>query len=328
LFLSLFWAFFFLAGFCGAIFMIYQTVEQFLQYDVITMTKITRKAEIIFPVVTICFYKYNPLDMIVHASFGRLKEKPQMTNLTLYSVRGSKRNCLQLNYIGNKSKLAIANGEGKNDGYELVFFCPLDSYIRFAITDNGARVTNSMANNYAYPGLLTQIILSKTNQTSLGPPYSECNDTVSYKELDCVDECIKDDMTELCGCRYPQECGVYDIWPERCQDALVKNYSSIQLQCRIKCPAECRLVNYPSQRLDVDIPFETFSTYKKQVLEKFNVTEISDDDIKAQLIHLYFYFDQLETTEITQSPSMSIIDLIASFGGHLGKLLYLDLINI
>jgi len=88
------------------------------------------------------------------------------------------------------------------------------------------------------------------------------------------------------------------------------------------------LVNYPSQRLDADIPHETFSTYKKQVLEKFNVTEISDDDIKAQLIHLYFYFDKLETTEITQSPSMSVIDLVASFGGHLGKLLYLDHINI
>jgi len=95
LFLSLLWAFSFLVGLGGAVFMIFLAFQEFLQYDVITTTKIKKENALILPAITFCaentessFNKYIARDMlldctVLESTLGDLT-KCDFTDLSLY----------------------------------------------------------------------------------------------------------------------------------------------------------------------------------------------------------------------------------------------------
>ena len=64
LFLRVLWAVFFVVALVGNSVFIYQTVDQYLQYGVITTTKINREAEMTVPAITFCS-EGNTKDMIL-----------------------------------------------------------------------------------------------------------------------------------------------------------------------------------------------------------------------------------------------------------------------
>jgi len=66
----------------------------------------------------------------------------------------------------------------------------------------------------------------------------------------------------------------------------------------MKCQIECNKVNFAVNRLDV------------------GRDEGRNSDVYTSI---YFYFTKLETTEITQSPSMTTTSLISNVGGLLGR---------
>jgi hypothetical protein len=72
----------------------------------------------------------------------------------------------------------------------------------------------------------------------------------------------------------------------------------------------------------LDIDNDVVHYYKSTLAEKFNISEYSDDEFKKRVTRMYIYFDKLEVTEITQSPSISFTSLIANVGGLLGIELY------
>ncbi len=59
--------------------------------------------------------------------------------------------------------------------------------------------------------------------------------------------------------------------------------------------------------------------YDEFVGVKLNTSKFSDEEIKKRITMLSIYFDKFETTEITQSPSITPTSLIANVGGLLGK---------
>ena len=156
-------------------------------------------------------------------------------------------------------------------------------------------------------------------QTALGPPYSQCNKSENYRQVTCVDDCFFGTMSEICGCAYPSECGDSSGWTKECRDTY--NSSAIQSNCNLQCPAECNLVSFPLNRIDAywDISQSGLDYYKSIISGKFNTTGMSDDQIKKGMTWLYIYFSKFETTEITQSPSMTPTNLVANVGGLLGK---------
>ena len=119
--------------------MMYQAIDQFLQYGVITMTNIKRETEITMPAITFCSY-YNPQDMILFCGFENGKCK--ITNLTIYNKFGIQENCVQLNYGTNVTELVKSTGDGdmRHLGYGILVYIPWDeSEFRFGITDNSAK---------------------------------------------------------------------------------------------------------------------------------------------------------------------------------------------
>jgi len=143
-----------------------------------------------------------------------------------------------------------------------------------------------MYNNYIYPGQKTEIALSKTVQTALGQPHSDCSQVEDYRQVNCRDDCFNKKMTEICGCAYPTKCGLYseNDWTEECKEALDKKAGSFRSQFSLSCPAECIQVNLAVNRVDVEWDSSTYSrSYKSEVSQRFNITGMNDDQFKKRL---------------------------------------------
>jgi len=181
-------------------------------------------------------------------------------------------------------------------------------------------VVSDEARESVYPGYETDLVLSKTVQTALGPPYSNCNESTEYRQVTCLEDCDKKAMIEACGCGYDIDCQLSDQ-TEKCNDAF---YKPLWQKCNQECPVECNQVSFQTKRADIelDIDNNTLKYFKSTVAKKFDISEYSDDEFKKRLTMLFIYFDKFETTEITQSPSISLTSLIANVGGLLGKSLH------
>jgi len=235
---------------------------------------------------------------------------------------GYQSNCLQLNYGTNKTGLIKAEGERLENGYRLSLYYPPDSEIYFAASNNSARVVKTEVREKVYPGQLTDIVLSKSIQTVLGPPYSQCNETQDYRQVTCIEDCFNKAMSEMCGCAYPAECGLYEVWTIECVDSFWFNSYAIKSHCNIQCPEECDQVSFPFNRIDVEFYIgqsELDYSYKPSISDKFDISGMSDEQLKKRLTRLRLYFAKLETTEISQSPIMTSANLVGNVGGLLGE---------
>jgi len=310
LFLNVLWTIFYAVAVGGCGLLVYQAVDQYCQFDVITMTKIKRDVEITLPAVTICSQNENTYAMLIECSLmkgkSRVHDFCKMNNLTLYDKDDGQLYCVQLNYGTNVTELQTATGAGSRYGFRLIVYQPDDTYPELAITDNRARVVSKELKEYVYPGLVTNFVLSKTVQTALGPPHSNCNESTDYRQVNSIEECVNEAMAE-CSPHWSEEC--------------VNNQSEIEAKCNQKYPVECTQVSFQSYRVDYGLYIEnhTLDNYKLKIEKNFDISKDSDDEISKRMTHITIYFDKLETTVITQSPSMSMTSLIANVGGLLGK---------
>jgi len=320
LFLRIFWGVFFAIGFAGTVFLIYQSVEQYLRYEVNTVIKINRVFEMPFPTLTFCS-ENNVSEMNFQPCLFMMN--PKMCITKELTDKTFTKKCIQVNHAENNQMLANAIGEGKLNGYFFYFYIPFGLSIEFSVTNNDARVVPDEVREKLNPGHETLISLSKTDQTALGPPYSDCNDTKNYNLASCIDSCFNKKVSEFCGCNYPIVCGSgtnYQSLDKSCSEFITD--SKNRLNCAKECRAECNKVSFPFMRQDTEVnikPVE-FKTIKSNIAQKFNITGMSDDDIRKRINKFWIYFGKMEITEITQSPSMSISDLIGNVGGLLGKL--------
>jgi len=135
LYLRLLWAVFFVMAVCGGGILVQQAAEQYTKYDVITMTKIKRKTEMIMPTITTCPKKEDRIqDMLLYSYFGPFPHTEcKKTNLTLYNHYPI--NCLQINYGTNKTEWLKAEGEGTEQGYTFIMCIPPSSPVTFTVTN-------------------------------------------------------------------------------------------------------------------------------------------------------------------------------------------------
>jgi len=323
LLLNVLWVIFYAVAVGGCGLLVYQAIDQYCQFDVITMTKIKREIEMTFPAVTFCSQNENTYDMIIKCSLMKGKSGEtdfcKMNNLTLYDKDDGRLYCAQLNYGTNFTELQKAKGAGYQYGYLLILYQPKHSYLNLAFTDNSARVVSEEVREYVYPGQETDVVLSKTVQTALSIPYSNCDESKDYRQVNCIEDCYIEAMAKLAGVRFYLYCLPY--WSNLsvgCENAYKKS-SEIESKCNQECPNECKQVSFQSKRADIEYDGYNLAL-KSFISRKFNISEESDDEIIKRMTQLYIYFDKLETTEITQSPSISLTCLIANVGGLLGEI--------
>jgi len=271
LFLNVLWAMFYAVAVSGCGLLIYQAVDQYYQFDVITMTKIKRETEMTFPGITICSEYENTYDMIL--CIAPVWTYCQMNNLTLYNRYGSRLFCVQINYDKNDTKLqnAYSEGSGFEHSFTLFLYKHENANFSLAITDNSARVVRKEVNEEVYFGQLTVRFLSKTVQTVLGPPHSSCKQSTDYRQVNCIEDCDKKAIIEGCGFGYniKKKYKSYEL-SEECQDVLELPTPIIK-QCYQECPVECKQVSFESKRIDIEWDEMYLNQYAMSVVsKKFN----------------------------------------------------------
>ncbi len=242
-------------------------------------------------------------------------------------------NCIQFNFGTNKDRLVKFYKNRTRFSFTSHFYYPNDTKLYFGLTNNSARVVLEDLTEDLFPGHDTYVALSKTEQTALGPPHSQCNDSEGYSQLICTENCFNKNITESCGCDYPVECvnttettqvNFYER-SELCK----RSYDISDLiwsNCRIKCPVECSQVIFSFNRMDFEIHVKPYylDIFKSVAEKKFNITDTGSEQFVERLTSICVYFDRFETTQITQSESISLTSLIANVGGLLGEYLFLN----
>ncbi len=245
LFLNILWVIFYAVAVSVCGLLIYQAVDQYYQFDVITMTKIKRETKMKLPAITICSPYENTYTMIIECrgSSGDCK----MNNLTLYNRNNHPEYCAQLNYEKNVTY--------EGSVYYLTLYQPKYTYLLLAITDNSARVVLDEVSVNVYAGQETDLVLSKTVQTVLGPPYSDCNQSTDYIQATCLEDCDKIALKEACGSGYDTEFQWLYQMSEKCHDAYYK-LAGIVSKCNQECPVECNQVSFQLKRVDIELDID------------------------------------------------------------------------
>jgi len=146
------------------------------------------------------------------------------------------------------------------------------------------------------PGGVVELSLKKTQQKALGQPFNSCDkdSTVyvdpngvfyNYRQANCIDQCPNKE----------------------------------KIDCKAKCPLECDQTSFDITRLTLNNSLRPESLAKCRQKLKGKIPEMSDSELNLRSLVFFVYFERLEYTMISQTPSMTIIDLVSSIGGLMGN---------
>jgi len=146
------------------------------------------------------------------------------------------------------------------------------------------------------PGGVIELSLKKTEQKALDKPYTTCDKdstvyvdpngvSYNYRQVNCIDQCPKNE----------------------------------KIGCKAKCPLECDQTSFDMTRLALNLSLSTDELEKHRQKLKGKIPEMSDGEFNRRSLVVFVYFERLEYTVITQTPSMTVIDLVSSIGGLMGN---------
>jgi hypothetical protein len=254
----------------------------------------------------------NIHDIIHSCGYGMsVGNKCKKNNLTLFSKSGFQINCAQYNYGTNKPELNKVVGEDKRYGYIFELFSMSNCFVKFALHWVVLNEVNENVHQDKLGGLI-EIVLTKTQKTTLGAPFSQRNDSKDYSQVNCVDDCLNKVMNEVCRCAFPAECANFD----ECWHAYINTSVAIKSKCNKQCPFECNKVSFWFSSRDSELELdETRIGHHNPIM-----SEKLDRTGRQRVV--YFYFDKFETTQITLSASMSPTSLFGNVGGLLSIILH------
>ena len=259
------------------------------------------------------------------------------------------------NSSGHQVPIKVASKPGFSNGLNMFFFNnqtkikytrlninKYQGYIIF-IHDN---TENPVFSNgiQVLPGTHVNIGIKKTITHKCPEPYSNCKDLSSYssyfydfliktnkvyRQRDCFDLLLQRSIISYCGCydlQYPQ---LYDAAPclnlkqLACSEISYLNFWNNKTDSS-ECPLECDFIDFDFSYSTSDFDaYGMYLLYNKR--EYYNDKEL--DDFKKQTASINVYFSDLRYTEITESPSTTIIDLFANIGGTTGLFIGISVLS-
>lgn len=200
------------------------------------------------------------------------------------------------------------------------------------------------------PGIMASFSLSLTHYTNLPSPYSECQyresvetemgrqmrrANIPYNRLSCISICQQRLKYLNSGCFKPTLPNIFNlpICSNITQYYENKDSQFSTLLCKDSCPAECELNVFDETLSFADFPSTNYAykllNDKRGYFESiFETDNVSYDMLRKSISGVFIYFDETVVTEIEQSPSIVLVDLIANIGGTLGLFVGLSVLSI
>ena len=248
------------------------------------------------------------------------------------------------NLSNDKIDLKKTNSIGKNGGLNLVFY-PL-TYANKYITNkywekglvvfihNNTHKPRSTDASFIETGKASFISVKKVFTKKYPNPYSDCIDLITYKstlydlimssngkyrQLDCIDLCKQQFIINKCGC-YSLEYPNFNNHTKPClnyTNTVCKyemNDFKINACFQDSCPLECESVFYESSLSSVSFNLEAYNI----LVPTDSQNKITIEYVKSVYSTLYVFYSTLQYTQLIESPSVSISDVLSEIGGSLG----------
>ena len=271
-------------------------------------------------------------------------------------------NCIQFNM--NKSlikKTVISSkifglqlqiGPVKNDNnYPVTLSTGLKIFI-----SNQSFTPNSVDNLISIePGKSTDIAVDRTFTSNTPKPYSDCTDLTNgydselykfliksnktYRQSDCIELCYQRHIQIKCNCYSTYSQPIYETLS--CLNStqiqcLINSYLKFDIDsCQSDCPLECEFVTYSFQVSSVTYPslefynvFNKDSKAKEDFSTKFGINLSSYESFRELFYKINIYYSSLKYTYISESPQMTVYNLLSSLGGSLGMFLGFSLFSL
>ena len=199
----------------------------------------------------------------------------------------------------------------------------------------------------------TYIEINRKISSNLPNPYSSCSDSINgyysefsnrlkqlnrtYRQNECLGLCLmQKPIEDNCGCFYTAlpsfrssiactNSTQITCMNEKFQEQL-ENMKSLSVECvKNSCSIECDKNTFDSIISQLDFPSNDYFTLIQ------NDTTESNYDIDSYQDFYYslnFYYSSTEYTYISQSPQMTLINLLSNMGGSLGMFLGMSVFSL
>ena len=252
-------------------------------------------------------------------------------------------------FAGYLGGLTLELYAGLNDGIDKYF--PYNGIVVFI--GNNSYPIKYLNEIHASAGKETNIAVEKTFVTQIPVPYSGCISDVSadnsvlyknlieanikYNQQDCFTQCFQKKVEDLCesynpfflpisrnnSCNYVQ----YICLIETMKSFLNGEYSD---ECFNLCPIECEKSIYSyyiSQSSSFSRSYAEGYMKNELIKSKFGNKTITYEEVKNSIVKVNIYFDGLRYTEIEETPSVTLFNLISNIGGTLGLFIGISLLS-
>ena len=196
-----------------------------------------------------------------------------------------------------------------------------------------------------YAGTNVNIGIKKTLTHKYPEPYSDCKDlssfssyfydiltqsNKSYRQRDCFDLLLQRNIINNCSCydlRYSQ---LYNATPclnssqlDCAEDIYLNFWNMKTYSYSSECPLECDFVDFDFTYSASD--YDAYGLYT--LLNGVKPTNDELNSFKNKVVSINVYFSELRYTEITETPSTSLIDLLANIGGTIGLFIGISVLS-
>ncbi|CAF0751840.1 unnamed protein product [Adineta ricciae] len=226
------------------------------------------------------------------------------------------------------------------------------------IHDNDQIPTMQWKGQYLIPGRLHRMVYTKTIETHLPAPYSDCstevpyalqvafnhfsNGSYAYEQFICATVCIQAYVYKMCGCIDPTEwtaryiavpgtdkviiapvCSENDTCYRKELDLINNSYDLWIENCPI-CPSECNTVEFTAKLSSLLAPSLWLLDDLKTKVEALGVhlptnwSTTWQSDLSQNYVGLEVVSETTRAQTLIESASISPVDLLSNVGGQTG----------
>lgn len=339
------WIILTLLSFSGGLANIFQTVDEYYQYDKITNVERITPTSVTFPSITFCFrdvvqnYYYDDAspsdDTIIDYSFNnnlsvflldvKFKEKDyELKKIDFFEIPKEYGSCMRFNGVTNRDLEAV-NSKKESfflrlksfsrvsiSEYEYAYEDLLRKRVNFYVTDNCINsfldIEPLSFDLYTSSGVIG--IVKAEVEKKLAKPYNNCTDrNIKYRQINCIEECINKQIKSKYNCSIPSYYRIGGL--EECGGKLTdKRDSNLSVVTMLYDKHISYIKNLTNE----------FKTFCENECPKYCESVLLTTSFfkKPNFNTFSFVFTDFSTLYISQIPKMSLFSFISNIGGTLG----------
>ena len=167
-------------------------------------------------------------------------------------------------------------------------------------------------------GVIVDLIITKLVEKKLPEPYNNCVESYQYSLNPFINETMISNFLRP-NTTYRQL---------NCLQLCSLTGGNKQ-NCVKFCPLECETTSYMTK---VDAIKYNPSSYRykvsKEIISRYNdLSNMTDDEIKARLLNLYVFIENLSHQEISQISKVTVPDFLSNVGGTFGLFMGISMIT-